>query len=105
MHRTTARQPSRRILGSRSFLVLFLLPMCATAPAQVPEWIWHDSHGTTPQAGEVRFFRKVFNVGPKTQRTELIASGDDEITVYLNGKEVARTTDWKKPVTVDVLDH
>ena len=53
---------------------------CACAVAQVPEWIWRENKPA--QAREVCFFRKQFSVGFQTQRTELTATGNDEITVY-----------------------
>ncbi|MBI3852489.1 MAG: c-type cytochrome [Verrucomicrobia bacterium] len=89
--------------GNCRFVVtLSILLLSFAVEAQVPEWIWHDEQGAAPQPSDVRFFRKQFNVGFKAQKVELTASGDDEITVYLNGKEVANSSDWKKPVTVEV---
>ncbi|MBI2927591.1 MAG: c-type cytochrome [Verrucomicrobia bacterium] len=82
--------------------LLSLLSFPFLVLAQVPEWIWHDNGSATPQAGEVRFFRKTFNAPAKTQRAEVTATGDDQITVFLNGKQVAHSTDWKKPATADV---
>ena len=76
---------------------LLLLGWTALGRAQTPEWIW-DDQPTAAKAGEVRFFRKTFLVGFKAQRAELTPAGDDEITVYLNGLEVARSVDWKKPL-------
>jgi putative heme-binding domain-containing protein len=68
--------------------------------AQVPEWIWY---GNTPaQANAVVFFRRQFSVGFQAQRAELIAGGDDEVTVYLNGVEAGHSTDWKKPLKLEV---
>jgi putative heme-binding domain-containing protein len=81
---------------------LALVAAPALLSAQVPEWIWHDAAGATPEAGEVRCFRKTFNAPAKTQRAEIIAAGDDEVTVFLNGKEVVHGTDWRRPVKADV---
>src|ERR1044071_7009693 len=68
--------------------------------AQVPAWIWY---GNTPaQANAVVFFRRQFSVGFQAQRAELIAGGDDEVTVYLNGVEAGHSTDWKKPLKLEV---
>ena len=95
------RTEGTRFRNVRCIGALSVLLLAYTVDAQVPEWIWHDDQGA-PQPGEVRFFRKQFNVGFRAQKAELTATGDDEITVYLNGKEVANSSDWKKPVTVDV---
>lgn len=67
---------------------------------QTPEWIWRQR--VDASANEVCFFRKEFVVGFSADRAELTAVGDDEIRVFLNGREVARSADWKKPVKVDV---
>jgi hypothetical protein len=72
--------------------------------AEVPEWIWTDNKGAHAKPHETRFFRKDFNVGFKAMRAEVTASGDDEITVYLNGKEVARSVHWMNPVTLEVTE-
>jgi putative heme-binding domain-containing protein len=82
-------------------LALFSVVACN---AQVPEWIWSDNQGAQAKAHETRFFRKDFNVGFKAMRAELTASGDDEIVVYLNGQEAARSFDWMKPVTIEVTE-
>jgi len=72
----------------------------ARSSAQTPEWIWRENKPA--QAKEVCFFRKQFSAAFQAKSAELTAAGDDEVIVYLNGREVARSTDWNKPVTVDV---
>ena len=79
---------------------LLLTVFCGRGIAQTPEWIWRENQPA--QANEVCFFRKEFSIGFQAQRAELTAAGDDEVTVYLNGREVAHSGDWKKPVTVEV---
>ena len=74
--------------------------LCTRGSAQVPEWIWQAKRPAP--ANEACFFRKDFSVGFRAQFAELTAAGDDEVIVYLNGEEVARSTDWKKPVKADV---
>src|SRR5512141_3197584 len=59
-----------------------------TANAQVPEWIWHNYQGTMPKGTEVVFARKQFDVARAVQRAELKVCGDDEATVFLNGRQV-----------------
>ncbi len=83
-------------------LTILCLAMLSSALAQTPEWIWSDNPGSSAAAGEVRFFRKAFTVGFEAREARLIATGDDEITVFLNGREVGRSTHWKAPMTVDV---
>jgi len=83
-----------------SLLVLLGCAVAAPLLAQTPEWIWPHAGGAT--AGEVAVFRKNFQIGFEPREARLIATGDDEIIVFLNGKEVARSTFWKEPVSVDV---
>src|SRR6185369_15008373 len=45
-----------------------------------------------------------FPIGFRALRAELMAAGDDEATVYLNGLEVAHSGDWKKPLKLEVTD-
>ena len=70
--------------------------------AQVPEWIWHNNNGKSPADNEVRFFRKTFEVSGRARKAVLTISADNAATVYLNGRKVASSTDWHRPVTVDV---
>jgi putative heme-binding domain-containing protein len=74
--------------------------------APVAKWIWGKSPAHDK---EVREFRVTFDPKlPTTQMTEnpssalLFAAGDNEITVYVNGKLVAQTNDWGNAVIADV---
>jgi putative heme-binding domain-containing protein len=74
--------------------------------APIAKWIWgkdpaHDK--------EVREFRVTFDPKmPAKGMTEnpssalLFAAGDNEITVFVNGKQVAQSNDWANAVIVDV---
>src|SRR6185436_18733583 len=71
----------------------------SSAVAQMPEWIWHDNKGVAPADREVRFFRKTFSAEPGVRRAVLMAAGDDQATVFLNGKQVLVSRSWNKAVT------
>jgi putative heme-binding domain-containing protein len=76
---------------------------CAAAlHAQQPEWIWHTQHAAN---GEVRYFRKAFELGAAPRQAVLTASCDDGATVFVNGAQVAEVNDWHTPQTVDVTKH
>jgi len=81
-------------------VALFLV---SSASAQTPEWIWHDNKGVAPAAREVRFFRKTFSAEPGVRRAVLMAAGDDQAAVFLNGKQVLVSRSWNKAVTGNVL--
>jgi putative heme-binding domain-containing protein len=54
--------------------------------------------------GEVRHFRKIFNIASKVLKAELQASADDKMTVWINGKEVGTSGTWREPLKVNVTD-
>jgi putative heme-binding domain-containing protein len=62
------------------------------------QWIWAD-----PGKGERFYFRKQFEGGATAAR--LIATCDNEMTVWLNGQQVASSSEWQSPVRVDVAKH
>lgn len=80
-----------------------LVAMCLGAPAlaQTAEWIWSGLE--TAKAGETRFFRKTISLPFPPKDASLVASGDDEIAIYINGQEIGRSEDWRKPVRGDVV--
>ncbi|WP_435010888.1 c-type cytochrome [Tundrisphaera lichenicola] len=61
-----------------------------------PTWIW----GSNPDSAYV--LRKEFPGGSKAAR--LLATADNRMTVYVNGKKVASSDSWQEPVEVDVQD-
>lgn len=85
-------------MNLRSFFLTCAL-LTSTALAQTPEWVWTEGQ---PAAGEVRYFRKTFNLDAPAQKAELKVSADDEVVIYVNGKEVGRSTSWKKPVLTNI---
>jgi serine/threonine protein kinase len=65
------------------------------APENVPGWYWHPEaeKTTTIPAGKPRYFRRVFNLaalptGPAT----LNVGADESFTVWLNGKEIGKSS-------------
>src|SRR5688500_4977275 len=76
------------------------------AAAPQPQWIWGKDDA---KPGEERFFRVTFDAKlPTTFMTEnpssawIWCAADDETTVYLNGKVVARSGGWSHAVVTDV---
>ena len=85
-----------------STLLLLLAFFAASAPAQIPEWIWHPNGGAAPEDGEVRYFRKTFSIPDKPSKASLLATGDDEIAVWINGEKVIDGKGWNEPKSADV---
>jgi putative heme-binding domain-containing protein len=90
----------RSRLACRAALLFAIL--CGPLHAQTPEWIWSHPQALEAEPGETAWFRKEFSIGFPAERAELIAAGDDQITLYLNGEEVARSLDWQRPLRVEV---
>ena len=89
----------------RVFVLSFVSVLCAfSLRAQTPEWIWDSKHNHST-SNEVKYFRKTFEVGKAFVRAELITSADDKGEVFINGQSVAKITDWKQAVVVDVTKH
>jgi putative heme-binding domain-containing protein len=87
---------------SRLALLLGVSLLLNSARAEVPEWIWHDNKGAKPADNEIRYFRKEFTVDFKVGKAILSAAGDDEIMVYLNGKQVIDAKGWDQAAHADV---
>ncbi|MGB6045037.1 MAG: family 16 glycoside hydrolase, partial [Pirellulales bacterium] len=64
------------------------------AADRAPMWIWAADGGDACQ------LQKQFPGGAKS--AHLLATCDNNMVIYLNGKKVAASSDWKLPVTADV---
>ncbi len=62
-----------------------------------PSWIWGDS------PDKKYFVRKTFK--GTAQFARLRATCDNSMTLYVNGKKVASSSNWESPVEVDVKQH
>lgn len=87
-------------------LALLAILFAATAPgATVPEWIWHPNEGRSPGNGEVRYFRKTFDVPAKIEQARLSISADNHYVAFVNGRKVGAGDTWQSPGRVDVTEH
>src|SRR5205823_4187709 len=62
-----------------------------------PVWIWGADVDT-------RYFLRTEFVGGSTA-ARLKATCDNEMTIFINGKEVVTSTTWEQPVEVDVQKY
>ena len=98
-----------RLRSPRTLLGLLLMAALGSAASWTlarpaaddpkPWWIWSKGEA---RAGDSPSFRKTFEVPAGIVSADLVATCDNSATVYLDGKEVARCTDWAQPVTKDV---
>jgi putative heme-binding domain-containing protein len=82
-------------------LGIALLALGWTGLAQVPEWIW-SAGPVADNAGDVRWFRRVFRTPPYTWNARLTVSADASAEVFLNGKPVAVCERWDRPLRAEV---
>ena len=74
-----------------------------TQLAEIPigaHWIWHE--GTVGKKSQLR---KTFTLAEKPAAARLAITCDNAFVLKLNGKRVASSKDWQKPVYLDVADH
>ncbi|MBW3542878.1 MAG: heme-binding protein, partial [Planctomycetes bacterium] len=68
------------------------------AAAPKPQWIW----GAKDAGADDRYwFRKEFEAGP-AREARLVASCDNRLVVFLNGKRIVQGDTWQQPVRVDI---
>src|SRR4028119_1378731 len=84
-------------------LAAAVLASATPASAQAPEWIWADNKGAATGDNEVRLFGTAFNIVGKVLKADFTATCDDQMKVFLNGKQIADSDDWKHPVRADVI--
>ncbi len=73
------------------------------APAQVEaQWIWSHADAAHDPGGRV-LFRKVIQLDKRPTSALAVATCDNEVVLYVNGKKVGETTDWNKPLSVDIV--
>lgn len=85
-------------------------PPTSAAPAAGPvkslaaQWIWSDDQQARKAAsGEKLSFRRILPVAKLPNTAFVVVSCDNEFTLRLNGKELAKSDDWQTPVMVDLL--
>jgi len=67
----------------------------------VPQWVWD---GNAREDHEV-WFRRGFRLGKLPAAAQLVASCDNNVSVFVNGTEVLKSSTWEAPRNVDVTKH
>ena len=82
-------------------IALLGVVLLSTGLAQTPEWIWFNK----TEEAENRFFRKTVVVPGEVSEATLTGTADDGLEVFLNGKRVLWTDEWKNAFAVDVRSN
>lgn len=64
------------------------------------KWIWHDGQGEMKAD-----LRKSFRLDVRPETAIVLATCDNAFTMKVNGKVVASSRDWQRPVRFDIADH
>src|ERR1043166_8126822 len=91
-----------KIIPAVSILTFLLMAPCFDACAETPLWLWH--HGTVGQKEDVCFLRKSFHLDTRLAEASLTAAVGGEAAIYVNGRQVAQTSGYDKPLLKDVTD-
>ncbi len=83
-------------------LALVLVGGVANAADTTPHWIWSAADATSNQQV---LFRKSFTVEGQPTAAKLQVSGDNHVTVWVNGEQVASSDEWQAPASADVTKH
>jgi hypothetical protein len=70
------------------------------------EWIWGDSASSgVPPAGETIALRQTVQIDRPIQAAGAVVTCDNEYRLYVNGREVAKDTDWPTLEAVPLTAH
>lgn len=84
-------------------LLCIVLALPAGVLADGPKWLWNSPLGRSGATDEV-YFRHVFKLEEVPARAMMMATCDNVMTVWINGREVAASDTWQSPVRRDVKD-
>ncbi len=74
-------------------------------PRVAGQWIWSHKNAASADPGGRIFLRKVVKLSAKPDRAVVVATADNTLALYVNGRRVGATREWTKPIRVDVAKH
>ena len=86
-----------RVRGEKGGVLQGGAGMASLAKGPAPTWIWgaNDSKNYT--------FVAEFDLEGAVKSARIKATGDNSVTVFLNGKNVGSSEEWQEPFEADVL--
>jgi hypothetical protein len=69
------------------------------------KWVWTEKAAAKATAPGTIYLRKEVELGPEITDAVAVGTCDNEFRLMVNGKEAARSIDWKKPVSVDLKPY
>ena len=78
----------------------------ANAKTTLPgQWIWNSTPARQAPADQTVYFRREFALNGTPEAALLVASCDNELDMWLNGKHVLTSREWDKPASADLTPH
>ncbi len=69
---------------------------------QEPLWIWSSK---TAEENQTVLFRREFKIEAGVGTAKFFGTADDQMTVYLDGKEILSSTEWQTPSFKDITQN
>ncbi len=82
----------------RWFALVLGAMVAGSAFGQTPSWIWFKKTDET----EVRFFRKAIVLDGAVTKARLVATADDGLEAFVNGKQVLASISWQTGYEADI---
>ena len=106
MHPSRSRSAIAAALSAMGLVLVLGFVAFADAPKAAPSsdhpspsWIWI---GEKPRDGQTVYFRKEFDTPKGLKSAKLVATCDDSMTVYLDGKSLGEADGWASPIARDL---
>jgi mono/diheme cytochrome c family protein len=68
------------------------------------KWIWNKPDAEHDEGGRI-LVRKTIQLDKRPTSALAVATADNEAVLFVNGKKVGQTTDWAKPIVVDITRY
>jgi hypothetical protein len=90
--------------GKADFVPAVSSAAAAPSMSSRATWIWIND-GVRSPAGETVAFRKTFTLAAPVSQAMAVITCDNEFSLMINGKPVAKSDDWMTPQWVDLKPH
>ena len=68
------------------------------------QWIWNTSTAAKAAVGGHLFLRKSWRLSQVPDSARVVCTCDNQLTLFVNGRKMASSRDWNRPVIVDIAD-
>ncbi len=90
-----------QVAAVRAVIAAESKPKAVAPPKVEAQWIWSHPGASADPGGRI-LLRKVVRLDKLPTRAVVVATCDNELVLYVNGQRVGASTDWSKPLSVDI---